>query len=678
MYKYKVFHIILLFIPLAVFPGRPMPVIAAHAGMQLVFDIFLQLLFSIGPVFFVLSTISVITQSWLSATDLPQRANPFMLYAISNAGSFLGLLSYPFIFEPKFDLLVQLNFWRISYAVFIAAYCIAFWLIRITRASAEKTDLFKASAQIKGVEFTSANKQIWYWFLLSAAGSMIFLSVTNLITYEIAPCPLLWIIPLCIYLVSFVLAFRAKPLSPKWVIGKINYILGMSVLVFFFAQQGFFPELARMAAFFVILFCACMFCQSELYSSRPLDKRHLTFFYLIIALGGAVGSIIVTWVAPKIFNSTFEFLLSIAVIGTAVMLKGAKKLLPVSSIRFTGYAILLLILWPQVFKEYNVFGIVFICWAFWLILKQLLYKETVLALYLIIAVLAAPFLEPLWITNSKIIYTHRNYYGIYRVMEQDDLRVLRSGATTHGMQYYFDDVRKREPLSYYHANTPIGKILNDKMFSIKRMAVVGLGVGTLAAYGDKVAEIDFYEIDPDVHAIASEYFSYLGESQAKVQLIYGDARISLQKNPQKKYDIMVIDAFTGDAVPVHLLTIEAIKEYKKHLKPGGILLFHVSNRYLDLGPVLFSNANVVNAYALSNSNHQEEDNNVFLDSAWIALIWDEDIRDDLSTELEWLEMGQEYYIKPIRPWTDTFSDIIAVLDFSLLLDPVKTFEPFYW
>jgi hypothetical protein len=380
-------------------------------------------------------------------------------------------------------------------------------------------------------------------------------------------------------------------------------VMGFSVLIFFFAQQRILPVSPQLIAFVVSLFALCMFCQHELYQSRPREKKDLTGFYLIVSLGGFAGSVIVTWLAPSLFTSPLEFLLGLFIVGLSLSLKQGRSRVDLYCLRLIAYAVIFVIAWPLVFKKYNILGVTMILFAFGFIFKELNKKKTALCLCLLILLVLAPFVEDFWSTDGKAIRAYRNYYGIYKISAGQNVLKLMNGTTLHGAQYLTEDIAKREePLTYYHRKTPVGKVLSSSHFATNRIGVVGLGVGTLSAYGKKGEEMDF--------------FDYLQNSRAKLNFFFDDARIALRKTPREYYDILVIDAFSGDSVPVHLLTTDAIREYKAHMKDKGLILFHISNRYLDLAPVLFSNAKAVNAFALSDSN--EAQGPLLLASNWIG------------------------------------------------------------
>jgi tetratricopeptide (TPR) repeat protein len=277
----------------------------------------------------------------------------------------------------------------------------------------------------------------------------------------------------------------------------------------------------------------------------------------------------------------------------------------------------------------------------------------------------------LW-DRHQYIYKHRNYYGIYKIYEGNEKRFFLNGTTLHGAQYILEK-RDTEPLTYYHPSTPIGKFLKSGLFNYQRIGVIGLGAGSLAAYNKEDQAMDFFELDPEVFTIAKKYFAFLNKSHGKINIVFGDARLTLDKVPQNYYDVLIVDAFSGDAVPVHLLTTEAISEYRKHLTEKGVIVFHISNRYLDLSPVLFSNAIALHSYVCRGYNRGFALG--AYPSFWVALTWDSGNFEKLTSELKWsksAKYGTEWL------WTDQYSNIISTFKFDSLVSQIKEFQPFYW
>lgn len=673
--RYNFIHACFMLLPFLFFPGRYLSPAYSHPGIPLVFDIFWQLLYGIGPVFFILATLSIISQVWLSSSELPERLNPYALYAVSNAGAFISLLVYPFVFERFFDLRTQINIWRAGYVLLAVLYVLAARKITCARSDGYRGRMFAEGLIFRRFEFDSRAKAALTWLLFAAAGSICFLAVTNIITYEVAPCPLLWIIPLCVYLLSFTLNFKEKPFCPRWITDKFHLWLGFSVLFFFITKMRVLPFIMEVAAYSVSLFAICMFCQYKLFQGRPKEPQRLTLFYLVISLGSFTGGLLVTWVAPLAFQQMNEYLLGLFVAAWALTVSEKMEAVKWHSWRMILYVSVLIMAWPAVFKSYNIWGLILIAVIFKAAYSRLKENPRALALSVFSILAVSFFTEPLWSWSGRYIYALRNYYGIYKVVEKGGALYLYNGTTLHGAQYVIPGIRNT-PLSYYHRDTPLGKLFLSGYFETGSVGVVGLGVGTISAYAKPGQEMEFYELDKDAYRVADLCFSYLQESKAKINHVFGDARVSLRNLPDARYDLLIIDAFSGDSVPVHLLTIEAISEYRRHLKQGGVVLFHVSNRYLDLVPVLFSNARSLKAYAVLDRNKKK--GKALLGTLWVALTWDENSRQILISKLNWRNQGPDLKVKKIRPWTDGYSNLLSVFELKKILDSLKTFQPFDW
>lgn len=670
--RYRYFHILLVFIPLLFFPGRPLPKIIAHQGIPLVIDIFWQLLLTVGPVFFVLSTTSIIFQAWLSETKLTEHKNPYFLYAVSNLGSFLALLSYPLILESYFDINIQLNFWRLGYGLLLALHLLAISLVEVDKISIASREVY----------LKSLNKDRIYWFLLGAAPTMMFLSVTNVITYEMTPAPLLWVLPLAIYLLSFVLNFAKKPYCPIWIKDKFHLVIGFGILFFFMTKRGVFPFPFEFFGHLILLFAICMFAQNKLYAAKPKNPNNLTEYYFIFSLGSFLGGVVVTWLIPasgSLFSGvTFEYMLSMFVLVMSLYIR--EKITPVGSFvcRLVIYFITFLFAWPIVFKKYNFFGLIFAIYFTVFIFTRLKDKIQKLFLAVFCITLISPLIGMSW-QRFNSIYDYRNYYGLYNVSRATGMRMLLNGTTMHGAQYT-DNKKELEPIAYYHKLTPLYNTLKDRDFSFRKMGVIGLGAGVMASFVTGEDQIDFYELDPDVYRIAKEYFTFLKTSKAKISYIFGDARITLSKNPDRKYDCLIVDAFSGDSVPAHLLTVEAMEEYKKHLTKEGVIIFHISNRYVDIVPILFSNAKVLDCFVAIGKNAGSPKDN-FLATMWGIYTWDHNTFNRLIKLPEWQLYNSDKPIEEkrfVRPWKDSYSNILAVLKYDQFFNAIRDFRLFSW
>jgi SAM-dependent methyltransferase len=620
--RYRTIQLILVLVPLLVFPGRMLHVGTESGSLFLAGDVFLRLVITIGPVFFVLSTMSVALQVWLSSSSLKERVNPYTLYATSNIGSLGALLTYPFLFEVLFDLPLQLQIWRISYAVLAAMNIALFFLVPFSAPASPS----KAPAS---AEKATPLRDVWIWLLLSAAGVIMFMSVTSVMTFTIVPLPLLWIIPLSIYILAFILSFKPSPWCPAWIKKNIPFILAASGLLFLVIQNKGSSVVIELVLLCGALFLICLYCQNRLATRRPSSERELTKFYLMISLGGFLGGILTSWIMPIVSKSVIEYLVGLTCVVLAVwMISRDPDNAPLNflaKVRTGSMAIVPLLL-------------VFF-----------------------------------WVTDLSghygCTYRHRNYYGIWEVKDMKGARLLIHGTTMHGMQFSSEQLRL-EPSCMFSKTSPVGEILSSDKFNFKHMAVIGLGAGTLAVYTRPDQTMDYYELDPDVYAIAKKYFSYLDDAKGKIHFIFGDARQTLAKATDRKYDLLVVDAFGGDSIPFHLLTLEAIKLYKERLNPGGILLFHVSNRYIRLEPVLTHAAKVLDCFAGFRATSGLP---YGTGSAWVVFTWDQAQAQKLVIDLRWYPLA--YFMKEQhRLWTDGYSNILLLLNRSKLKESLLNFN----
>ncbi len=663
--NYTKVHLGLLFIPFLFFPGHAIHVqSAAGSQLPLVLDVFLRLLITIGPVFFVLSTASLVTQSWLSASGLPQRQNPYALYAISNLGSFAALLTYPFFFEQALTNTQQLNVWRLLYVVLVVANVIMFQMVKPMQQ-----ENAKGEAEAKN---SIPWPQTLRWLLLSAAGVMMFLAVTNMVTYEVAPVPLLWVVPLGIYLLAFVLNFKSKPWCPLWISKYIGAVLGMSVGLFFIIQKHFFPVPVTIMALGMVLFMLCMYTQQELIATKP-NRGGLTLFYVMISLGGFLGGIVTTWIIPLVSTSTVEYLTGLLLI--ACTLKDqSQKIQPWVVVAMLVALLLALMVWPKMVLAYHTLAVVLLFFVLSVCMGYLaLRAKWIFIAFMAMLVLAAPLLESVW-KNHTSIAKKRNYYGIYDVYDTPSgIRTIIHGTTLHGVQFVLPQ-RRSIPLGYYSPTSAVGEVLIKNIFEARHVGVVGLGAGTLALYASPVRSMDIYELDPDVYAMAKQYFWYLSLAPGDVRVMLGDARLSLLKNEDARYDLFIVDAFGGDSVPIHLVNKDVVELYRRHLTEQGGLLFHITNRYLSLNGVIAHIAKSLGGYA---AIKDVPDGGANMRSIWAVLTWDQGRYVRLVTQEGWtpIEAGQYPHM---RLWSDDYSNILPIINGRVLWASIKNFNWFVW
>ena len=601
-------HVVLLGLSLALLPIVPDAFWKPVGDENPIWLILGLLSATIGLPYFLLSTTSPLLQAWF-AQRFPGR-DPYRLFALSNVASLLALLGYPFLLEPWVATRMQAWGWSVGYALFVVLAIIA--AISSLKGAPAIPAATSAATDVDEAPPTFARQVLWC--ALAGTGSVLLLAITNHITQNIAAVPLLWIVPLTLYLLTFILCFDGRGWYKRDIIlAMVSAALG--VMAWTLADAGLAHELQiQVGVFCVGLFLACMFCHGELVRLKPAPS-YLTRFYLMVSLGGALGSVVVGILAPMLLPADFE-------LGGALVFCA------------------LLLLW-QVRREPPVYG--------------------VLGLVALLVTIGCSIWAVTEFYRSTIVVS-RNFYGVLRVQEvgfsdEDRRRQLIHGNIMHGKQYLQRDLIT-QPTSYYTQNSGIGRLiesLHPRKDPIK-VGVIGLGAGTLAAYGSKGDVYRFYDINPGVIAIANRDFTYLGRSDATIELPLGDARLKLDREPSQQFDVLVVDAFSSDAIPVHLITKEAVEIYLRHMRPDGVIAFHVTNRFLDLVPVVEGIAHALNLHTMwiSDSGADPLANS----SSWVLIA-----REQKRLEQPRLTVA-EMAIKPRRDWrvwTDDFNNLLQVL-----------------
>jgi hypothetical protein len=497
--------------------------------------IFSTLAYTIGLPFLLLAATSPLLQVWFLRTE--GGSIPYRLFALSNAGSLIALIAYPTLVEPNLTLKLQRTLWFFGFLLYVAL-CIA---LALRTPTAAKPD----TQQEEPVAAKTARRRPaarWLWFLLPMAAAMQLSAVTAHLTVNIAAIPLLWMLPLAVYLLTFILAFEFPNFYRRGIVVRLLVVMLASLGYAISKTDVSLPIGVAILFFLVECFIAGLFCHAETYALRPQRESETTLFYLLLAAGGAAGTFFIGIASPLIFSANYDLAISFLV--TAA--------LPIVVTWDDG--------WPQ----------------------RLLWS-TATALLLFFTVM----LHTAYARDA--ILEVRNFYGTLRVKQTttpqaDPERMLLNGTIQHGTQIFAPNL-VRVPTTYYAVDSGIGLALRFCCDGRKRnIGVIGLGAGTLAAYGHPGDHIRFYEINPLVLPIAQNLFTYLRDSSAQLTIADGDARTSLTREAPQQFDVLAVDAFSGDAIPLHLLTTEAIALYKKHLAPDGIVAFHVSNQYLNLAP----------------------------------------------------------------------------------------------
>jgi SAM-dependent methyltransferase len=607
-------HTALLLLSLAtlpIIPGANWKPTGAESPSWLILG---MLAVTIGLPYFLLSTTSPLIQAWFARAR--PGASPYRLFALSNLASMLALVGYPFLLEPWSPTRTQALGWSLAYALFVGLCAAAGWASLKVPHAPQIPAPVPPGEMVAGLDAGAPPpaRQV-LWCTLAATGSLLLLAVSNHITQNIAAVPLLWIAPLAIYLLTFILCFDASAWYRREVFQSM-LAAGLGVMAWTLADPNLTHELAtQIGVFCGGLFLACMFCHGELVRLKPAP-RYLTRFYLMISLGGAGGSVLVGIVAPLVLPAYFE-------------LAGGLVLCA------------LLLLW-QVRREPAVFG--------------------VLGLAAAIMAVGCGAWGIREFYDGTIVAT-RNFYGVLRVQElgasdANRRRSLIHGTILHGTQYLSPENR-REPATYYTRTSGIGRLLEalHPRTAPLKVGVIGLGAGTLATYGAKGDVYRFYDINPAVLTIAQRDFTYLVDSDATIELPLGDARLSLEREPTQNFDVLAIDAFSSDAIPVHLITAEALAIYKRHMKSDGVIAFHVTNRFLDLIPVVEALAKAQGLHAIHIAD-DIGDNGLASRSDWVLL---SDSREMLDRP-ELADFAAEIEQRPDwRLWTDDFNNLVQVL-----------------
>lgn len=626
-------HLALLVAALALLPIIPGDTWKPPDAGQPALRIFALLAACIGLPYIALAATGPLLQAWSTRTH-PGRS-PYRLYALSNAASTLALLSYPFAIEPAFSRRAQAWFWSCGFAVF-AAVC-GYCALRAGRAAprdvpantvvrqklpmpkARKSHVTSAPVAVRGPA-TSFDRLLW--LLLPACGSILLLAVTSKLSQDIAPIPIFWIATLALYLATFIICFEWPRLYLRHIVVPV-YLVSVG-LVIVMMRQAFAPIVWQASAYLLMLFAGCLLCHGELHRRRPAPER-LTTFYLMMALGGAVGAAFVSLVAPVLFSDNDELYVGIF---------GAITLFMLSMFNDSSST------WYRGARR-----------AGWIVLTTV-----------VLACALAMTLTVRYLEADTVLWT-RNFYGALRVAQRTPdsragrYRTLEHGIVSHGAQLV--DARfARWPTMYYGFRTGVGLVMRlyPKEHG-RRVGAVGLGIGTMAAYGLPGDVYRFYELDPQVERIARTEFTYLADSAATVEVVLGDARLSLEREAPQRFDVIVLDAFNGDAIPVHLLTREAFAIYERHLVAGGVIAVHVSNRYLELHPVVHRLAAAL-GFSTMFVDTPAAPQELVTESQWVLMTRDRQLlnRPELQ-QVGFMPRG----LPDVALWTDDHSSLLEVL-----------------
>jgi len=601
-------HIVLLLVAALLLPIAPDDTWKPDGSSSPAFRIVALLTMCVGLPYFILSSTGPLLQRWFSLQA--PGASPYRLYALSNIGSLLALVSFPFAFEPILASPMQASIWSWGFRVF-AIFCAvcAFRLFRLKNLDA----LLEAEAKTEKAADDKSTAPSWAdrstWFGLAMVASVMLLATTNQVCMDVASVPFLWILPLTLYLMSFILCFDAeKWYSRKWYMALLGATF-LAVLITLLSGAKV-SIILQISVYLSALFCCCMVCHGELAQQKP-STRYLTQFYLLMSAGGAGGGLFVGLLAPYAFPAYWEL--------------------------HIGIVACILITLLVLFRDR----------------KSVLYKGqprlTWILLCMCVSVVAWSLQSHARAGVAAAIESSRNFYGVIQVRDETTgenaglRRGMFHGNILHGTQFLAKD-KQDLPTTYYGKKSGVGLVMqNVKVGQQRHIGVVGLGVGTLATYGQKNDHIRFYEINSEVIRLAERYFTFLKNSASTTEMVLGDARLSLEHEEPQNYDILVLDAFSGDAIPTHLLTREAAELYSRNLCDDGILCIHISNMHFDLRPVVQGLASDIGMHSACVSAAANEDQG--------------------TTPCQWMLLSKQPIpaVEKELFWTDEWSNLLSVL-----------------
>ena len=622
---------------------------------------------SVGLPFFIVSSNSPLLQRWFSRTPTESARDPYFLYSASNAGSLLALLAYPVLMEPFFTLRAQGRMWTVFYAVLvllIGMHALMLWRSKDVKASV-------AIEEEEAVEPKPSLNRRLRWLLLAFAPSSLMLGVTNYITTDIASVPLLWIIPLALYLLTMVFAFARKPLFSPRLADLIVPGATVVLLLLYIADSSGRGSRMLIVMHLAYFFFAALMCHGQLAANRP-GPRYLPQFYVWLSLGGVLGGIFNALIAPVLFTSVIEYPLAIllsCLLLPKLVQEPAEAVSLIQKQQRLDFVLPVVIFvvtvglgWAaNTLAPVQMSGSIFVV-ALPLMVSYPLRKRPVrFALSLGAVILAAGLMTGVGLST---LHAERNFFGVLRVTNSPEqkLHSFLHGSTVHGRQST-EPNRRCEPLAYYHREGPLGRIFSEFQNSRRNanIGIIGLGTGATVSYARANERWTFYEINPAVVSVARsrDYFNYLSDcTKTPVEVVLGDARLKLHYAPDRSYDLIVLDAFSSDAIPVHLMTQQAVDLYLSKLAPGGLMVFHISNRNLDLTEVVADLAASRSLSGLSLLDMSPPQPNGKDPSHWVVLA---------RNSADYGNLAKDADAKPLVStsaedvWTDDFSNILSVM-----------------
>lgn len=689
--RQAVVHVALLALALLLLPITPADSWKPGALEDPTWHILLLLLATIGLPYFVLSSTGPLMQQWFSVTN--PGVSPYRLYALSNVGSLLALLSYPVFFEVKFARHTQSALWSSGMVFFALACGYCAWRVWRQTAAAPQpaADGSPADAPADaraGARVSSVDRL--FWFALPAIASVLLLATTNKLSQEVAVIPFLWVLPLSLYLLTFIISFDHARWYHRGVFTAL-LVVGIAFVLQVIPAGVDVPMKLQIIVYSAAMFVACMICHGELYRLKP-EPRQLTSYFLSIAAGGAIGGFLVAIVAPAVFDDYRELELGYWVLtyGLGVLCYHHRSREMATAVAVGGMLLVFGMPWLESqfddaaglaveLMEFLRGNALIILAGLGVIIGSLFHLRTLsvlpgfqvrmAGLVMVFSVLVGAVVVVQWPEGGSVpvLSATRNFYGTLKVYdynasdEENRYHLLLHGATTHGMQFVKPE-RSVIPTTYYSENSGVGRALDSMPESPRRVGIVGLGTGSLLVYGRAGDYMRVYEINPAVHQLAREQFTYLEISPARVEVVMGDARLMMERElalgEAQQFDVLVLDAFSSDAIPVHLLTKEAFELYLSHLKPDGVIAVHVSNRYLNLRPVVERVAGHLDLNVAVIYEDYEPDWWVYA-TTWILVTRNQEFLEQYA--IESVTEEPETWERPPPLWTDEYASLYSIM-----------------
>lgn len=677
MRRQAVVHTLLVVLACAMLP------IIADVGWKPLGDtdptqrILLVLAATIGLPYFVVCTSGPLVQSWFSRVHAgdPRQARVYRLFALSNLASLAALVAYPFVVEPYASLRVQALGWSAGFGLFAVLVIALAWRnarhvvqpLVASQGSSDQSDDPSTATDHAG-QLPSAASHLW-WLLLAALGTVMLLSITTHITQNVASVPFLWIIPLALYLLTFILCFDSNFWYRRALFWPAVLVLSPAMAWAMGIKLDVLTIYQAVPLFAVGLFAICMLCHGELVRAKPAPV-HLTRFYLMVSLGGAIGGLLVGVVAPRVFSGYFELPLALCAACLVVCYLARDlvnhRLVLFASVVLALWGVLACAVWDMPVAALPL--LVLPLGGLLALLLTLRTRSLRFAGGLVVVMAASVCAYYSWSfafsKQSTTVLATRNFYGELRVrnvLSTPPTRTLAHGVVLHGTEVLTPEL-SREAVSYYGTHSGVGLAVLKTGAPGQRIGVIGLGVGTMAAYGTPGGTVRFYEINPEVPVIARQQFDYLKNSAATVETVLGDARLVLEREAQsgqlQKFDVLLVDAFSGDSIPVHLITRQALAVYQRHMKPGGIIAFHVSNRYLNLPPVVAQLAQNAGMQAVQILDQPATKDFWFSKSSYVLVTNNQTFLDDADVRARATPIQS---VPGLPLWTDDYNNLFKIL-----------------